>query len=162
MNHIETSEDTLEAAKANFKAAMVEAGIEPLKELPKVEVIASEINDEVVEHEAVEHEAVGALPDEVVYDISKKIRDVVENPTEIRNQGKMQAPNSGKKFVEEIYDGQGHHTTKTTTKGDGWESVEITGDMGGGMDMGDIGPMMAGMIHKSMQNGLHAKRGAMG
>ena len=138
---------------------MVEAGIEPLKELPKVEVevIASDNDDKVVEHEAV-----GALPDEVVYDISKKIRDVVENPTEIRNQGKMQAPNSGKKFVEEIYDGQGHHTTKTTTKGDGWESVEITGDMGAGMDMGDIGPMIAGMMHKSMQSGLHAKRGAMG
>ena len=77
----------------------------------------------------------------------------------------MQAPKGGKKFVEEIYDAEGHHSTKTTTKGDGWESVSITGDGEMGLDMGDmggIGDFLNGMMHKSMQSGLHTnKRGSM-
>jgi len=100
---------------------------------------------------------------EQVYDISRPLDSVEDSSAgEPKNRSgvKLSPPNSGKSFAEDDGDAVNNspHFTERVTEGDGWKRVEIHGG-----DMSEIGPMLAGMMHKSMMAGMHArgKRGAM-
>ena len=54
---------------------------------------------------------------------------------------------------------QGHHIKKTVTSGPGWKQVELHSEDNEPLNMAEMGPIIAGMMHKSMMSGLHGKNG---
>lgn len=52
---------------------------------------------------------------------------------------------------------KGHHVTKKVISGPGWKHVELHSGEKDGVKMEELGPILAGILHKSMMNRMHSK-----